>query len=123
MSARRYRVQLDVSRVISHERAHINTLQTRKSRLNSRLKRTRQQLIGFLKHTRKIIVMFSRVVIRVFSVVEIPILHSSLYNKIVYYFDFNSSTVKLRFSTLKTSPGSSHFLSKVPLRVYSYVII
>ena len=64
----------------------------------------------------KIIVIFSRVVIRVFSVVEIPIKHSSLYNKIVYYFDLNSSTVKLRFSTLKTSPGSSNFLSKVPFR-------
>ena len=68
---------------------YINILLTRRSRLNSRLKKRTcchsfmalnrasdvQQLIGYLKH------MGAIMVIRFFSVVEIPVKHSSLYNK------------------------------------------
>ena len=42
-----------------------------------------QQLIGYLKHVKNDH-NFSHVVIQFFSVVEIPIEHSSLYNKIIF---------------------------------------
>ena len=66
---------------------YINLLLTRKRPLNSRFKNgisalleqvRCQQLIGYLKHTRNWnYCNFSRILIRFFSVVEIPIKHSS----------------------------------------------
>ena len=101
---------------ISHEWAqlyNINILPTRRSRLNSRFKkRTRCYSFTALNRASDVLAAdwlsqthvknyrnFSRVVIRFFSVVEIPIKHSSLYNKVSFLTLAESCSLFLRPSS------------------------